>query len=116
MSDKAKKARKQKLNEKLRMASELLMKDKKIGNTTYGSNIAGPQMEGMTLNVKEEVRLRNKKGQPRKKLTCNACHVVGHATNKSKDCLLTIKKTGKHYKPENGYVNHKFDFVPCLSM
>jgi hypothetical protein len=108
-SDKAKKARKQKLNEKLRMASELLMKDQKIGNT-YGSNIAGPQVEGMTLNVKEEMQSRSKKGQHRKKPTCNACHTVGHATNKSKDCVLTIKKMGKHYKPENEYANRKFDF------
>jgi hypothetical protein len=52
----------------------------------------------------------SKKGQPRKKPTCNACHIVGHASNKSKDCVLTIKKTGKHYKPENEYANLKFEF------
>jgi hypothetical protein len=88
------------LNEKLRVPSELLIKDKKKGNT-YGSNIAGPQVEEMTLDVREDVEPCDKKRQPQKKPTYNACHIVGHSTNKSKDCQLTIKKTGKHYKPEN---------------
>jgi hypothetical protein len=85
------------------------MKDKKKGNT-YGSNIVGPQVEGMTLDVKEEVEPHDKEGQPQKKPTCNACHIVGHSMNKSKDCLLTIKKTGKHSKPENVYAKRKLDF------
>jgi hypothetical protein len=51
---KQRKPGREKLNDKLREASELLMKDKKEGKT-YGSSIAGPQVEGMTLNGSEFV-------------------------------------------------------------
>jgi hypothetical protein len=46
-----------KLNDKLRVASELLMKDKKKGKT-YGANMAGPpQVEGMALDGLEVIDL-----------------------------------------------------------
>jgi hypothetical protein len=48
-SKKMKKARKKKLNDKLREASKLLMKAKNRGKT-YGLNMAGPQVEGMALD------------------------------------------------------------------
>ena len=48
-SEETKKARKKKLNDKLRDALELLMKDKKKGRT-YGANIGGPQVNGKALD------------------------------------------------------------------
>jgi hypothetical protein len=111
-SDKTKKTRKKKINDKLRKASELLMKDKKKGGTCYGSNMAGPHVEGMTLDgseVVEEIEPgKKKKGQPQKKPICHACHIVGHASNNNKDCLLMIKPLGKHCKPENAGAKCKF--------
>jgi hypothetical protein len=89
------------------------MKDKKEGKT-YGTNMAGSQVEGMTLDgsevVVEEIEPgKKKKGPPRKKATYNVCHVVGHASNNNnKDCWLMIKPLGKHYKPENAGAKHKF--------
>ena len=49
---------KKKLNGKLEEASTLLMKDKKKGKT-YGSNMAGPQVEGMALDGSEVIDLWN---------------------------------------------------------
>jgi hypothetical protein len=79
--------------------------------------MSSPQVEGMTLDgleVMEEVGQGNKKkkkGPPRKKATCNACHIAGHSSNNSKECLLTIKPLGKHYKPENVGAKRKFCYV-----
>jgi hypothetical protein len=113
-SDKTKKARREKLNEKLRGASAVLMLDKKKGKT-YGSNMAGPHIVGMALDgleVVEEVQPSSKKNEkvpPRKKATCDACHIVGHSSSKnSKERLLTIKPLSKHYKPENVGAKRKF--------
>jgi hypothetical protein len=63
-SDKTKKARKNKIKDKLREASELLMKDKKEGKT-YGRYMAGPQVEGMTLDGSVVVKKINQERRRR---------------------------------------------------
>jgi hypothetical protein len=107
-SEKTKKARRQKLNDKLRAASELLMKDKKKGKT-YGSNIAGPQVDGMALDGSEVIDLvettTKKKSPPS---ICGWCHKVGHATKNHSKCMLTVKPRGKHYRKENTDAPRKF--------
>jgi hypothetical protein len=92
------------LNNKLREASELLIKDEKKGKT-YGSNIAGPQVEGRTLNGLE-VHPKKRKGKAT--FSCKWCHIVVHATQKSEKCLLTVKPNGKHYRLENVGCQRKF--------
>jgi hypothetical protein len=121
-SEKAKKSRKQKLNDKLREASELLMQDKKKGRT-YGSNIGGPQVEGKGLDGSEVIDLvepgsrKKKDGTKKKQSICSWCHIVGHATNKHNKCLLTVKPQGKHYKPENVGAPRKLPTgIRCLSI
>jgi hypothetical protein len=101
--DKTKKARKKHLNDKLREASELPMKDKK-GGGAYGRNMAGPQVDKMAFDgseIVEESEPGKKKGPTRKKATC--------------------KPRGKHYKPENGGAQRKFctvifDYVTIICM
>jgi hypothetical protein len=107
-SEKTKKARRKKLNDKLRAASELLMKDKKKGKT-YGSNMAGPQVDGMALDGSEVIDLTE--GSTKKKAPpsiCAWCHNVGHASKNHSKCMLTVKPRGKHYRQENINAPRKF--------
>jgi hypothetical protein len=104
-SETIKKARKKKLNDKLREASELLMKDKKKGKT-YSSNMAGPQVEGMALDGSDVIDLVEKIKPPPS--ICSWCHIMGHASNNHSKCLLTVKPKGRHYKPENIGAARKF--------
>jgi hypothetical protein len=108
--DETKKRRRQQLNDKLREASELLMKDEKKGKT-YGSNMAGPQVEGMTLDGSE---VQRKKRKAKANTTCKWCHLGGHATQKSKKCLLSVKPGGKHYKIENIGCERKSPYQGCF--
>jgi hypothetical protein len=115
-SEKTKKARRQKLNDKLRSASVLLMKDK-MGKTCGSSN-AGPQVEGMALDGSEVIDLveppTKKKSDKQPPSICSWCHTVGHASNKHNKCLLTVEPKGKHYKPENVGAPCTFDSKDVL--
>jgi hypothetical protein len=105
-SQKRQRRQEKRLNNKLREASELLMKDNKKGKT-YRSSMAGPQVEGMALDGLEVIDLEEppakKKSDKPKPPTpiCSWCHIVGHASNNHIKCSLTVKPMGKHYIPEN---------------
>jgi hypothetical protein len=93
------------------------MKDTKKGKT-YGSNMAGPQVEGMALDDSEVINLlepTTKKKPPPS--ICSWCHIVGHAaSNNHSKCLLTVKPNGKHYKPESIDTQRKFGTQDVCSM
>jgi hypothetical protein len=99
-----------KLNEKIKLANEqLLKKDQRKCCTAYQPGMLGPHVPNVVDDEKsdwEEQSKVNENSTKEKKMenissVCKLCHLQGHKRQYLGKCLLSTNLTSMYYKPEN---------------